>query len=241
MRRHAGRAHADRPRDAGRAARADVRARRRRRADGPGVAGHPARPRPGAGVRPGRRAVEPDVQRRPGPRPGAGRPPRRRRPGRAGRSSSTPRRSSASSSCCCGGSRSSAGPCDSRPSRSPAPCGPGCATASTRRPCAASSCGRSPSPRRRPPSRRCCRPSCATASASARAATASCSGCFGAGAVLAAVLRPRLDAALHIDHLVMVSTLVIAVGLVLVGGGQQRVGHRRRRCSWPAGRGRPAR
>ncbi|MET0324119.1 MAG: MFS transporter [Ilumatobacteraceae bacterium] len=41
-------------------------------------------------------------------------------------------------------------------------------------------------------------------------------GCFGAGAVLAAILRPRLDAALHVDHLVTVSALIIAGGLVLV-------------------------
>jgi MFS family permease len=42
-------------------------------------------------------------------------------------------------------------------------------------------------------------------------------GCFGAGAAAAAVLRPRLDAALPSDHLLLAVTAVITVVLVVVG------------------------
>ena len=86
--------------------------------------------------------------------------------------------------------------CACRRSRCPAPCGPGCATASTRRRCAGSSCARSPSPRRRRRSTPSCRPSSATSSTWALARYGVLLGCFGIGAVGAAVLRPRIDAVL---------------------------------------------
>ncbi|MET0145936.1 MAG: MFS transporter [Ilumatobacteraceae bacterium] len=42
-------------------------------------------------------------------------------------------------------------------------------------------------------------------------------GCFGIGAAAAAILRPRLDVALHTDHLVWASTIAVAACLLVVG------------------------
>ena len=109
VRRRARRPDDDRPRHADGPAGVDVRPRRRRRADGSGLAGDPARPRPGPRVRSGGGAVQPDVQRRPGDRSGPRRRARRVGRRRSGRSSSTRPRSSASSWCSCGGGRNAVG------------------------------------------------------------------------------------------------------------------------------------
>lgn len=45
-------------------------------------------------------------------------------------------------------------------------------------------------------------------------------GCFGIGAVGAAVVRPRIDAALPADRLLLVSSAIVTVCLVLVGTGE---------------------
>ena len=42
-------------------------------------------------------------------------------------------------------------------------------------------------------------------------------GCFGIGAALAAIVRPRLDAAMRTDHLVLVATYTAALCLLIVG------------------------
>ncbi len=78
----------------------------------------------------------------------------------------------------------------------------------TRRRCGGSSCARSCSPSRRRPSRRCCRPSSAIELGLGSGGYGILLGCFGIGAALAAVVRPRLDNMFSSDQNVTASSLV---------------------------------